>query len=273
VKIHLLYNFIVKLRIAIKLYKDGKINDIVKKDIKHLYKEISYIFKDENLLIKALKHRSYLSLAKEKRYESNERLEFLGDAVLSFIVTRHLYQEFPVDSEGDLSKMKSKIVSGENLANLAAEFDLGSFLILSASEEKSGGRKKASILEDSFEALIGAIYLDGGIEQAENFIRKFVLNNIEKSLKNNGVNNYKSELLELVQSCGLKPPTYQIVKEEGPEHDKIFTVVVIINGNEIAYGSSTSKKRAEQSASMKALEIINSDKTIFGTSTTENGQE
>ncbi|NOR45265.1 MAG: ribonuclease III [Candidatus Delongbacteria bacterium] len=225
-------------------------------NLKTLEEKISYSFKNKDLLLTALKHRSFISQTTQDRIDSNERLEFLGDSVLNFIVVKYLYKSYPDLDEGELSKMKSVIVSGENLSLIAREMKLGEDILLSEYEEKSGGRDKSSILEDTFEAIIGAIYLDSGIVKAEKMIKVLVLENIERSLENTLTINYKSELLELVQSKGLEPPTYEVVSEEGPEHEKTFTVKAIVNGKEISQGSSTSKKRAEQEASRKALHSL-----------------
>ena len=224
--------------------------------LKKLESKISHSFKNKDLLLKSLMHRSFVSLNSQDRNDSNERLEFLGDSALSFIVVKFLFNTYPDLDEGELSKMKSIIVSGENLSSIAREMELGEHILLSEYEEKSGGRNKASILEDTFEAIIGAIYLDSGINKVQEFVNLLVLNNIDQALENTQTRNYKSELLELVQSTGLEPPTYEVISEEGPEHEKIFTIKAIVDGKEVAQGSSTSKKRAEQEASRKALESL-----------------
>ena len=236
-----------------KTKEDG--TDVSNRDnLKELEKKISYMFKDKDLLLNALKHRSFISQSNQNRSDSNERLEFLGDSALNFVVVKYLYNSYPDLDEGELSKMKSVIVSGENLSLIAREIELGDHILLSEFEEKSGGKDKASILEDTFEAVIGAVYLDSGIHKVDNVVSALILDNIDKTLDNTLTKNYKSELLELVQSKGLEPPTYEIVDEEGPEHEKIFTVKAIVDGEEIARGSSSSKKRAEQEASRIALE-------------------
>ena len=207
-------------------------------------------------MLNALKHRSFISQSNQNRSDSNERLEFLGDSALNFVVVKYLYNSYPDLDEGELSKMKYVIVSGENLSLIAREIELGDHILLSEFEEKSGGKDKASILEDTFEAVIGAVYLDSGIHKVDNMVSTLILDNIDKTLDNTLTKNYKSELLELVQSKGLEPPTYEIVDEEGPEHEKIFTVKAIVDGKEIARGSSSSKKKAEQEASKIALENL-----------------
>lgn len=224
---------------------------------------LGYSFKEKSLLIQALKHRSYISVNSEDRNSSNERLEFLGDSVLSFLVSKHLYESFSDQPEGELSKMRSILVSGDNLCGIARKLNLGKYILVSEYEDKSGGREKDSILEDCMEAVIGALYLDGGVIKTQKMIKDIFLENCETVLSEKKNSNYKSELLELVQSHAIEPPTYEIAKEEGPEHDKIFTVNVIIKGKIIAEGKANSKKRAEQVASSNALNRINSDKKFF----------
>jgi len=226
-------------------------------NLKELEKKISYTFKTKDLLLNALKHRSFISQSTQNRKDSNERLEFLGDSILNFIVVKFLYKSYPEFDEGELSKMKSIIVSGENLSLIAREMKLGNHILLSEFEAKSGGRDKSSILEDTFEAVIGAVYLDSGIKKVQQIIDTLILHDLDKIFDNTLTKNYKSELLELVQSNGLPPPTYEIVDEEGPEHEKTFTVKAVVDGKEIARGSSSSKKRAEQEASKIALESLN----------------
>jgi len=231
--------------------------------IEELENKLGYSFKNKSILVQSLKHRSYISINSEERNNSNERLEFLGDSVLSFIVSKHLYKSFSVQPEGELSKMRSILVSGDNLCQIARKLNLGKFILISEYEERSGGREKDSILEDCMEAVIGAVYMDGGIIKTQNIIRNIFLENCETVLSEKKNSNYKSELLELVQSFGVEPPTYEISREEGPEHDKMFTVNVIIKGRVIAEGKANSKKKAEQVASSIALGIIRNDKKFF----------
>jgi ribonuclease-3 len=236
--------------------EEDSVDTSVFDNLKTLEDKILYSFKNKDLLLTALKHRSFISQTIQERIDSNERLEFLGDSVLNFIVVKHLYKTYPDLDEGELSKMKSVIVSGENLSLIAREMNLGEHILLSEYEERAGGRDKSSILEDTFEAIIGAVYLDSGILKSEKIIKVLVLEDIKKALENTLNINYKSELLELVQSNGLEPPTYEVISEEGPEHEKVFTVKAIVDGKEVSQGSSTSKKRAEQEASRKALENL-----------------
>jgi len=255
----LLRDFFLKL-----FSRDLNIPQKLLENIRELEDIISYRFIDKQLLIQALTHRSYTSKhGNGHRADSNERLEFLGDSVLNFITGKFFFKRFPEMQEGQLTKMRSVLVSGENLSNTAKEIDLGKFILLSEFEERSGGREKNSILEDCMEALIGAIYLDGGIEKAEKVIELMILSNDADNYSDMKFSNFKSELLELVQSYGYPPPRYETVNTEGPEHDKIFTVNVIINERVIASGISNSKKKAEQEASAKALEMISDNSGLL----------
>jgi ribonuclease III len=233
------------------------------KSIGELEDKLGYFFKDKGLLIQALKHRSYITSNSEERSRSNERLEFLGDSVLSFVVSKHLYKTFSEQPEGELSKMRSILVSGENLCSIARKLELGKYILVSEYEERSGGREKDSILEDCMESVIGAVYLDSGILKTQKLIRDIFLENCGTVLSEKKNSNYKSDLLELVQSYGIEPPTYEVAREDGPEHDKTFTVNVIIHGKIVADGKANSKKKAEQSASSNALNKINSDPDFF----------
>ncbi|MBN2788916.1 MAG: ribonuclease III [Candidatus Delongbacteria bacterium] len=237
--------------------KDGSNDPLIRDNLSGLESKISYSFKNKDLLYRSLMHRSFLSMNNMDRNESNERLEFLGDSALNFIVVKFLCKTYPDLDEGELSKMKSIIVSGENLSTIARELQLGDHVLLSDYEEKAGGRDKSSILEDTFEAIIGAVYLDSGINKVQEIVSSLILNSIDKAFENSLTRNYKSELLEYVQSMGLEPPTYEVVNEEGPEHEKIFTIKAIVDGKEIAQGSASSKKKAEQEASKNALDNLN----------------
>jgi ribonuclease III len=222
-----------------------------------LEERISYVFNDQQLLKHSLSHRSYVGQQpNSKRLDSNERLEFLGDAVLDLCVSHYLFNSFPSKKEGELTKYKSIIVSGKYLVKLANEIDLGSYLLLSESEERTGGRSRASILEDAYESLIGAIFLDGGLEAAIAFIDKHMLNDLDIKQATRENRNYKSQLLEFCQSRGNGSPTYVVVEEMGPDHSKFFVVEVMVKNTPMGRGTGASKKIAEQAAARDALELV-----------------
>lgn len=226
-------------------------------NIRTLCSQLNYQFKDKKLLCQALKHRSYLTFSGESRSASNERLELLGDSVLGLIVTEFLYEKYPLKTEGILTNYKSLLVSGRLLAEIAKEFNLGQYLLLNESEERTGGRKRRSLLADAVEALIGAIYLDGGLEPARTFIHQNITWRLEELLQDGYLRNNKSLLQEHCQSLGMKGPFYKTEREDGPDHKKWFTVSVTVDRTKIGYGEGSSKKRAEQQAASKALEHLN----------------
>ncbi len=205
-----------------------------------------------DLFVEALLHRSYAQHAGEK-WQPNERLEFLGDAILSFLVADYLHRHHPAMEEGDLTKVRSRLVNRRILAQRAKELHINEFLFLSASAAQSGSE---SILSDAFEALIGALYLDGGIEAARTFVTRTLLSRdeiLEGALMDD---NYKSALLEYAQAHSLGTPRYSIVNEAGPDHDRRFTVEVTVGSERYGSGAGKSKKEAEQAAAAEALERI-----------------
>lgn len=211
-------------------------------------------FHDDSLLRLALTHRSYLGSSEFDPLESNERLEFLGDAVLELIVIDYLYHSFRDDLEGELTRKKSLLVSRNILAERAERMNLGHYILMSDAERESGGSVRTSILADTFEAVIGAIYLDQGLGVAREFLRSRLLANAEGLLRDREHRNYKSELQEILQSRFKYPPRYRVVKEVGPEHRKLFTVQVEHRGKVLGIGRGSNKKEAEQSAARNALE-------------------
>ncbi len=217
-------------------------------------------FNDPQLIITALKHRSYLNITNEDRIYSNERLEFLGDAVLDLVVTHYLYEKFPKRTEGELSKIKSILVSKPVLADIANQMSLGSFVLINWGEEKTGGRKRQSILGDAMEALIGAIYLDQGLDAARAFIHEHLLKNFQKIIKRGLYKNYKSMLLEFAQSKGWEMPEYKVVREEGPDHAKEFVIEVYVDKQKLGEGRGSSKKTAEQQAARQAVKKLKLNK-------------
>ncbi len=213
-----------------------------------LQQRLNLYFSDVSLIITALKHRSYLNVSNEDRIASNERLEFLGDAVLDLIVTHFLYNKFPKRTEGQLSKIKSILISKPVLAEIAMKLELGDYVLINKGEEKTGGRKRQSILADCFEAIIGAIYLDKGLEEAQRFVETHLLSCFKSIMQRELFKNYKSILLEYAQSQLGVLPEYRLVKESGPDHDKKFEISVFLKGEKVGTGVGRSKKTAEQEA-------------------------
>jgi ribonuclease III len=215
---------------------------------------LNYRFNNRQLLAKALSHRSWVnSLKTEVKPESNERLEFLGDSILNAVITDHLYHTYPDREEGLLSKMKSLVVSAKVLGLCADSWKLGDFVFLSRSEEKAGGRSRPSILADAYEAVLGAVYLDGGMVAARRLVHDSLVSILKEVLADDDLANYKSELLEYTQSRGLGVPVYDVLEESGPEHAKRFVVGVFVQNQEWGRGRGTSKKSAEQMGARAAL--------------------
>ncbi len=215
-------------------------------------KEQKLSFKNKQILIQALTHRSYTSEI-DKTAKTNERLEFLGDSVLSFIIISYLYNKFPEKSEGELAKIKSNLVSAETLAQLANEINLGRVIILGENEERAGGREKESILSDSLEALIGAIYLDLGIEKIKEWVINLYYKKIDYEVKKPFLDDYKTRLQEILSQKKIGKLSYKISKEEGPDHDKLFLAKALLANKVIGEGWGSSKKDAEQEAAKLAL--------------------
>jgi len=213
---------------------------------------IGYQFQNRSLLDTALKHRSIIVETGELRNETNERLEFLGDAVLDLVVSETLYHLYPDAKEGYLARLKSLAVSGRQLAHRARRFNLGHYLQLGEGEAKSGGRTRSSILEDALEAVIGAIFLDGGLREAKTFIKHFVVPDLDDGFIREREQNYKSLLLEFTQGQAMGTPRYRVISEEGPDHAKTFVVEALISEKRIGTGIGNSKKKAEQQAAKNA---------------------
>ena len=222
-----------------------------------LEKLLGYHFKNKDLLVKALKHRSYVYAEEgSDRIESNERLEFLGDAVLELLVTDYLFRRFEDKGEGDLTQMKSQLVSRNALARQADRLGVGTFVLLSEDEREANGGQRPSILCDALESLIGAIYLDGGLEAARSFVQRVVLTDFDRIVQQDANFNFKSKLLEYSQGMGNGHPRYLVHSEKGPDHDKIFSVEVCITGQCMGRGQGRSKKEAQQMAAKDALESL-----------------
>ena len=224
----------------------------MEKDILEFENQICYKFKNINLLKTALTHTSY---AFENKVYSNERVEYLGDSILEFVSSKYLFLNYNNLSEGEMTKVRASAVCEENLYKIALKNNFSDFLYLGKSE-KSSCNKKASILADSVEAVIAAIYLDSGLEEAERFIIDNIKEEIEFASKNVGMKDYKTHLQEKLQENGDVLIKYNIINEDGPDHDKIFTAEVLCNNKKIAEGKGKSKKSAEMDAAKKALEII-----------------
>lgn len=212
------------------------------------------LFKNQNLYLQALTHRSWVNENNEGR-GTNERLEFLGDAVLEFIVSKAIYDKFPNEEEGYLTALRANLVNTKNLSQVAEKLNIGSEIFLSKGEIEGGGRTNASLLADTVEAIIGALFLDQGITASEKFIEENILIDVDKKASL-PLKDPKSLLQEKIQAQSLPAPKYQVVSEEGPDHNKQFTVEVIINGQPAAKGVGKSKSEAEQDAASNALNSV-----------------
>ena len=215
---------------------------------------IKYKFKNKKFILEALTHSSYSN--ENKSYLFNERLEFLGDSVLGIVISDYLFQKEQDLPEGELTKLRANIVCEESLSDVAKEINLGSHILLGRGEEATGGRDRISILADAFEAVIAAIYLDGGFECARDFILKFMGDIIQDTRKGNIFRDYKTHLQELLQSRGENNIWYNLIEEKGPDHNKRFVMEVGINDDVLGVGEGKSKKEAEQLAARAGLKKI-----------------
>ncbi|MDQ3008476.1 MAG: ribonuclease III [bacterium] len=211
-------------------------------------------FKNNDLLTNALTHRSALNEHISSSAESNERLEFLGDAVLELITTEYLYANFPQEPEGVLTAYRSALVKTTTLAELALELGVGQIMYMSKGEEATGGRENTGLLADTLEAIIGALYLDQGYQVVVTFLTATLFPKFEAIKQQRLYKDAKSELQELVQSQGFETPLYEVLQEVGPDHNKQFTVVVRVGGKEIGVGNGKSKQQAQQAAAAIALD-------------------
>ena len=218
--------------------------------LKELEERIAYEFKNKNLFTQALTHSSYANEHRLDHSRCNERLEFLGDAVLEIVTSEFLYRKYETLPEGDLTKIRASIVCEPTLAYCAGDIELGQYLYLGKGEDATGGRNRNSVVSDAMEALIGAIYLDGGFANAKEFVHHFILNDIEhKKL----FFDSKTILQEQIQSETEEPLRYELIKEEGPDHNKRFTVTVSLGNDILGTGSGRTKKAAEQEAAYRAI--------------------
>ncbi len=223
-----------------------------------LEKKLGHSFRDRALLMTALTHSSYANENKGRGGESNERLEFLGDSVLGMVVADALYRRFPELPEGRMTRLRAQLVCEESLHRVAAELGLGDHVRLGRGEEHTGGRRRTSILADAVEAVIAAMYLDGGMDTARGFIERQILSALDGAGPVMRVEDFKTELQELVQRKSGQILSYELLGESGPDHDKTFTSQVSLNGRAIGSGSGRTKKEAEQAAARAALEELRS---------------
>lgn len=230
-------------------------------NISGLELQIKYKFKDETLVARALTHSSYCMNKKDKALHNNERLEFLGDAFFDAIISEELYYRMPAVEEGTLTKMRAKIVCEETLAECGRKLKIGEYLRMGRGEERSGGRNRDSIVADAMEALIGAIFLDGGYAAAKVFVLDAFGEYIKEALSGNFHKDYKSEIQERVQASSHGTLKYKVTRETGPDHDKVFDIDLLLNGQVIGHGTGKSKKEAERNAAKEALE--RGDKNVF----------
>lgn len=225
----------------------------LKENLKFIEDKIGYSFENKELLVLAFTHRSFINEYREEQLQHNERLEFLGDSVLGLIVADFLYHRLPSYPEGKLSQLRSRIVDANSCSQYLLKLKLSEYILLGRGESMSEGRAKQSILSDVFEALLGAIYLDGHMSTAKSFLLMHFEEDFEATIGKPS-RNYKAELQDFSQKKFQKPPIYKVIEEAGPDHAKVFHVMVYINEEEAGLGIGTSKKEAEQRAASVALE-------------------
>ncbi|MCE5321729.1 ribonuclease III [bacterium] len=228
------------------------------KTLEQIVQKLRVEIKDLGLLRQALTHRSYLGESAEA--VSNERLEFLGDSVLGVVIAEYLYTQFPERSEGELAKAKAVAVSEPVLSESAKQLGLQDMILMSSGEEASGGRKRHSIMADAFEALVAVIYLDSGLEAARQFILRALDSILKDVERKQHIRDYKTLLQEYTQGIHKKAPLYVVIDEKGADHDKTFTVEVMLDDRRLGSGVGKSKKQAEQAAALQALEKIEGQK-------------
>lgn len=216
--------------------------------------QIQYEYQDKKLMKEALTHSSYVNEGR-KNIRNNQRLEFLGDSVLSIVVSQYLFEHYTHLPEGELTKLRASLVCEKSLHGFARQIDLGSYLMLGKGEEMTGGRERVSILADAFEAVIASIYLDTGLESARKFVLRFMPDHLDVK-KVTHISDYKTALQEIIQKNREEKIEYVTVEEKGPDHNKCFTVEVHLNSNVIGTGEGKSKKQAEQFAAKEALKLM-----------------
>jgi ribonuclease III len=225
-------------------------------DIKELQKTLGITFGKPALLERSLVHSSFINENPNRATGHNERLEFLGDAVLDFVIADKLYQDFPDITEGDMTRLRAALVRGETLARIAEDISLGTYLSMGKGEESTGGRSKILNLAGALEALLAAVYLDGGISVAQELIIRLYTEEWKKLISQGAIADFKSKLQEIVQSRFQEIPFYRLVSETGPDHDKQFKVEVLINAHVMGSGAGRSKKSAETEAAREALKRL-----------------
>ncbi len=225
-------------------------------NLKALEETLGLEFDDKSLLQQAFVHRSYINENPGFKLQSNERLEFLGDAVLGFVVAENLYRLFPDLSEGALTSMRAALVRSETLARVGRRLGLGAYLFLGRGEEAAGGRLRPTILASTFEALLGALLLDRGLDACRHFILTTLQDELARVVREKSSKDYKSRLQETTQGRWQLTPTYRTIAVEGPDHDRIFTVEVLVGGKPLAQGTGRNKQAAEQDAARQALTLV-----------------
>ena len=234
--------------------KQGMKQDSMRTEsIAELEEVIQYKFRDVSLLRRALTHTSYANEHRKQNLKHNERLEFLGDAILELVSSEFLYRKYPEKAEGELTKLRASMVCEPTLALCAKDWNMGKYILLGKGEEANGGRKRDSIVSDAVEALIGAIYLDGGFANAKEFVYHFILKDIENKQL---FYDSKTILQEIIQGKNIGNVKYELIREEGPDHDKSFYVALKIEDKVVSEGCGHTKKAAEQQAAYKAIHIL-----------------
>ncbi|EOS56583.1 MULTISPECIES: ribonuclease III [Paenibacillus] len=226
-------------------------------DLKQLQQKLELVFQNRQLLKQAFTHASYVNEHRFSQYEDNERLEFLGDAVLELTVSEHLYRLFPDRPEGELTKLRAAIVCEPSLVKFAENLEFGKYVLLGKGEELTGGRTRPALLADVFESFIGALYLDQGLEAVTAFLHRHVFPNLTLDGKLS-TGDFKTELQELTQHHGMGTLEYRIIEERGPAHEREFVAEVRMDGRPLGQGTGRSKKEAEQQAAAVALELLKS---------------
>ncbi|MDH4069735.1 MAG: ribonuclease III [Ignavibacteria bacterium] len=237
--------------------KEKAQRSLLHENLRNFEQRIRHSIRNEDVFVQALLHRSFLQRMSHVG-PSNERLEFLGDSILNLIVAEYLFHHFPESEEGDLTKLRSRLVNRKALAAYGKELGLFDFILLSDSAAHAGAKGSETIIADTYEAVVAAIYLDGGFEAAQTFVQRQVLAAVKQGTVSTDDENYKSRLLEFSQARGLGTPRYTTVREEGPDHDRTFTVEVFLSNQRQGSGSGKNKKEAEQAAAGEALDHLSS---------------